>query len=326
MRLREVGEFSLIERITRAAARGGAAQASPAVVVGTGDDAAVLRLPRGHDVVVSTDALVEGVHFRWLTQNPRTVGQRALLVALSDLAAMGVRPLGCTLALAAPSSLELSQALGLARGVGAVAARARCPLVGGNLTRARVTSLTVTVLGSAPPGRFLSRSTARAGDGIFVTGELGVAAVALARSERTGRRLRHLPPLRLGAGLVLARLPGRGACIDLSDGLLADLGHLLHASGAGAEVWVGAIPLRPGFAQACGRLRLAPLRTALAAGEDYELLFTLRPGGLGPRALSRRLGVRVTQIGRITRRAGLHLAGGPKGFSVGASALGFEHF
>ncbi|HKE12472.1 MAG TPA: thiamine-phosphate kinase, partial [Myxococcota bacterium] len=115
-------------------------------------------------------------------------------------------------------------------------------------------------------------------------------------------------------------------CIDLSDGLLADLRHLLQASRAGAELWVRSIPLRPGFAQACERLRLAPLRTALSAGEDYELLFTLRPGGFGPRALSRRLGVQVTQIGRVTRGAGLRLAGGPKGFSVGASALGFEHF
>jgi thiamine-monophosphate kinase len=325
VRLREVGEFGLIERITRAA-RAGAARARGAVVVGTGDDAAVLRLPRGHDVLISTDALVEGVHFRWHTQSPRTVGQRALLVALSDLAAMGVRPLGCTLALAAPPSLELSRALGIARGLGAVAARAGCPLVGGNLTRARVTSLTVTVLGSAPRARFLSRSAARPGDGIFVTGELGVAALALARSEHQARRLSHLPPLRLRAGLALSRLPGRGACIDLSDGLLADLGHLLRASGVGAEVGVASIPLRPGFAQACRQLRLEPLRTALAAGEDYELLFTLRPGGPGAAALSRRLGVRVTQIGRITGRAGLRLTGGPKGFRVAASGLGFEHF
>ncbi|HME72402.1 MAG TPA: thiamine-phosphate kinase [Myxococcota bacterium] len=317
----------MIERIARAVARGGGARSAwRSVVLGTGDDAAVLRPPRGHDILVSTDALVEGVHFRWRTQSPRIVGQRALLVALSDLSAMGVRPLGCTVALAAPPSLELSRVLGIARGLGAVAVRAGCPLVGGNVTRARVTSLTVTVLGSTPANRFLSRSAARPGDGIFVTGALGAAGLALAGAERRGRRLSHLPPLRLRAGLVLAGLATRGACIDLSDGLLADLGHLLRASGVGAEIRVGLIPTPPGFPDACERLGLAPLRTALTAGEDYELLFTLRPGGLNPRALARRLGVPVTQIGRITRRPGLRLTGGPKPLSARASAPGFEHF
>jgi thiamine-monophosphate kinase len=327
VRLRDVGEFGLIERIADAVARvGGVRTARRSVVLGTGDDAAVLRPPRGHDVLVSTDALVEGVHFRWRTQSPRIVGQRALLVALSDLSAMGVRPLGCTVALAAPASLELSRVLGIARGLGEVAVRAGCPLVGGNVTRARVTSLTVTVLGSALPGRFLSRSAARPGDGIFVTGRLGAAGLALAQSERRGRRLSHLPPLRLRAGFVLAGLATRGACIDLSDGLLADLGHLLRASGVGAELGVASIPTPAGFSRACQRVGLAPWRTALTAGEDYELLFTLRPGGPNPAALRRRLGITVTQIGRITRRPGLRLAGGPKALSARASSQGFEHF
>jgi thiamine-monophosphate kinase len=327
VRLRDVGEFGLIERIAGAIARSGGSQtAMRQVVVGTGDDAAVLRPPRGHHVLISTDALVEGVHFRWRTQSPRIVGERALLVALSDLSAMGARPLACTVALAAPPSLELSRALGMARGLGAVARRAECPLVGGNVTRAPVTSLTVTVLGSAPRGRFLSRSAARPGDGLFVTGELGAAGLALGRSERRGKRLSRLPPLRLQAGLGLAGLPSRGACIDISDGLLADLGHLLQASGVGAELAVASVPTPTGFFGACRRLGLDPVRTALTAGEDYELLFTLRPGGPSPRALGRRLGVTVTQIGRITRRPGLRLQGDAKRHAVGASAKGFEHF
>jgi len=327
VQLRDVGEFGLIERIARAVARsGGSPRAGRSVVLGSGDDAAVLRPPPGHEVLVSTDALVEGVHFRWRTQSPRTLGQRALLVALSDLSAMGARPLGYTLALAAPASLDLSRVLGIARGLGAVAARAGCPLVGGNLTRARVTSLTLTVLGSAPAGRFLSRSAARPGDGLFVTGTLGAAGLALARAERGRGKLSRLPPLRLRAGLGLAGLATRGACIDLSDGLLGDLGHLLQASGVGAELGVGLIPMPAGFRGACRRLGLDPLRTALTAGEDYELLFTLRPGGPRPRALARRLGVPVTQIGRISRRPGLRLAGGPKGLAARASAEGFEHF
>ncbi|HYB12550.1 MAG TPA: thiamine-phosphate kinase [Myxococcota bacterium] len=327
MQLREVGEFGLIDRIARAYARSGESRrARRRVVLGSGDDAAVLRPPPGHDVLISTDALVEGVHFRWRTQRPRVVGQRALLVALSDLSAMGVRPLGSTVALAAPASLALARVLEMARGLGAVAARAGCPIVGGNVTRARVTSLTLTVLGSAPADRFLSRSAARPGDGIFVTGALGAAGLALARSERGGRALSHLPPLRLRAGFVLAGLASRGACIDLSDGLLADLGHLLRASGVGAELEVGRIPMPAGFSGACRRVGLDPLRTALTAGEDYELLFTLRPGGPGARALARRLGVPVTQIGRITRRPGLRLPDGPAALLARASARGFEHF
>jgi thiamine-monophosphate kinase len=327
VQLRELGEFALIERIVRAAARGATGRsARRSVVLGPGDDAAVLQPPRGHVIVLSTDALVEGVHFRWRTQRPSTAGQRALLVALSDLSAMGVRPLGCTLALAAPPSLELSRVLGLARGLGAVAARAGCPLVGGNVTRARVTSLTVTVLGSAPDKRFLSRSAARPGDGIFVTGELGTAGLALVRAERWGGPLSHLPPLRLQAGYVLAGLAGRGACIDLSDGLLADLGHLLRASGVGAELWGGQLPLPVGFPGACRRFGLEPLRTALTAGEDYELLFTLRRGAPGAHWLGRRMGIPVTQIGRITRRRGLRLTGVPGDLLAGASPRGFEHF
>jgi thiamine-monophosphate kinase len=327
VRLRDVGEFGLIERIADTVARAaGAGRVRRSVVLGIGDDAAVLRPRRGHQVLVSTDALVEGVHFRWRTQTPRVVGKRALLVALSDLSAMGVRPLGCTVALAAPPSLELSRVLGIARGLGEVASRAGCPLVGGNVTRARVTSLTITVLGSAPPDRFLSRSGARPGDGLFVTGVLGAAGLALARSEREERRLSHLPPLRLRAGLALARLATRGACIDLSDGFVADLAHLLEASGVGAEVGVASIPTPRGFSGACRRLGLAPLRTALTAGEDYELLFTLRPGGPNPAVLCRRLGAPVTQIGRVTRRPGLRLYGAPKALLRGASSRGFEHF
>jgi thiamine-monophosphate kinase len=189
--------------------------------------------------------------------------------------------------------------------------------VGGNLTRARETSLTVTVLGRVRRGRALRRSGARPGDRILVTGSFGGAGLALARSERAGAPLRRVPVPRLAAGRALASLPGVGGCIDVSDGLAADLRHLLAASGVGARVEASRVPRPAGFARACAALGLDPERTALHSGEDYELVFTVRPGAPGPAALSRRLGVAVTEIGVVAPRR--H---GVKGLPPG----GWRHF
>jgi thiamine-monophosphate kinase len=304
MRLRDVGEFGLIERFARIA-RGGP---RGGVVLGVGDDAAVLRARPGEDLVVTTDALVEGVHFRFATQGARTIGARALAVNLSDLAAMGARPLGALLAFAAPRELPVRSALDLVRGLVALGRRHACPLVGGNVARAKETSLTVTALGAVARGRALRRSAARPGDRILVTGSLGGAALALARAERGGARIRAVPEPRLRAGRILARTPGVGACIDLSDGLLADLGHVLEASGAGAEVDVASLPATRGFGAACRRLGLDAEELLLVGGEDYELLFTVRPGFPRASRLARRLGLAVTEIGVVTRR-GLRLRG-----------------
>ena len=302
MRLRDVGEFALIERIARAARLRAGARSG--VVLGIGDDAAVLRLGRGEDLAVSTDALVEGVHFRWSGESPDRIGRRAMAAALSDLAAMGARPLGVTVALAAPGDLALARFDGLTRGLLAAARRFAAPLVGGNLARARKTSLTLTALGALPRGRMLRRAAARQGDAIFVTGTLGAAALAVA-AQRRGRRRTQVPEPRLAAGRALAGLAGIGACIDVSDGLLADLGHVLAASGVGASLDVHRLPRPRGFAAACRRLSLDPLRLALAGGEDYELLFTVRRGGPARSVLRRCLGVPITEIGRITRGRGV---------------------
>lgn len=327
MRLRDLGEFGLIARIALAATRAGVA-GSRDIVLGIGDDAAILRPRAGEDVAVTTDALVEGAHFRFATQDARTLGRRALLVSLSDLSAMGARPLGCTIALAAPPSLPARRALGILRGAIEVARAAACPLIGGNLARARETSITVTALGAVRRGRALRRDAARAGDRLLVTGTLGGAALAVARARR-GARVRALPQLRLGAGRALAALPGRGACIDVSDGLLADLGHVLDASGVGARLDLAALPVPRGFPSACARQRRSPLALALTGGEDYELLFTLRGGPPVPR-LARRLGVRVTEIGRIEARPGVRLVGHLPGVArlraqLGG-AVGWRHF
>lgn len=304
MRLGDLGEFGLIERIAWLA-RGVQGRD---VVLGIGDDAAIVRPRRGEDLVATTDALVEDVHFRFATQSPRTVGARALAVNLSDLAAMGARPLGALLALAAPAELPLRSALDLVRGLVALGRRTACPLVGGNVSLARETSLAVTALGAVPRGRALLRSAARPGDRILVTGTLGGAALALARAERGRVRIRAVPEPRLHAGRILARTRGVGACIDVSDGLLADLGHVLEASGVGAAIDARSLPAPPGFEAACARARLDPRELQLMGGEDYELLFTLRPGGPSTAVLARRLGVASSEIGVITRR-GLRLSG-----------------
>jgi thiamine-monophosphate kinase len=313
--LRDLGEHGLIERIARRVAR---LPAHPQVVLGIGDDAAVLRPRSGEDLVVSTDAFVEGVHFGWRGQSPRQIGRRALVANLSDLAAMGARPLGFTLALSAPPSLPLAHLDGLLAGLLAEATAHGCPLVGGNLARARDTQLSIGVLGAVRRGAALRRDALRAGDRLFVTGTLGASALALARWREAGTPLRRVPIPRLAAGRALARRRGRGGCIDVSDGLVGDLGHMLKASGVGAEIDPERVPVPRGFRASCRKLGLDPAALSLAGGEDYELLFSVRPGAAaGSAGLSRALGVAVTEIGRVTRRRGL------TGLPVGS---GFQHF
>ncbi len=303
-RLCDVGEFGLIGRIERLIEASG----QPRVVLGPGDDAALVRPLPGHDLVVTTDSLVEDVHFRWRTQSPQLLGRRALVASLSDLAAMGATPLGCVVAFCAPASLELARALGIVRGILREAALHACPLVGGNVAKGRETSISITVFGTAKRGRALRRHAVRAGDSIFVTGSLGGSALAVARAEREGRSIRTVPVPRLEAGRALAKLRGVGGCIDVSDGLVSDLEHLLEGSALGATVEVGRIPRPRGLSATAARLGLDPDAFVLAGGEDYELLFTLRARAVTRAAAGRltdRLGVRVTEIGRITRTPGL---------------------
>jgi thiamine-monophosphate kinase len=308
-RLRDVGEFGLIGLIQ------GWIGADPSrrVVLGPGDDAAVLRMPAGRELVVSTDSAVEGVHFRFRTQAARTIGRRAMVANLSDLAAMGAAPLACVAALCAPPELELRLAKGLVQGILDEASAHACPLVGGNLASARETQLTLAVVGTVERGRALRRHRVRAGDGIFVTGSLGGAALAVRRAERSGTRIRTLPVPRLAAGRALGRMRGVGGCIDVSDGLAGDLAHLLEGSGLGAEIDAARVPTPPGFRAACARLGLDPRELCLAGGEDYELLFTLRPRA-PRRNLARRLGVPVSELGRITREPGIRGLGEARGW------------
>jgi len=313
MELRDLGEFGLIERIERAARRAG----TPSWVrVGIGDDAAVLRPRAGEDVVLSTDAMVEDVHFRFATQSARSIGRRALVANLSDLAAMGARPLGFTLALAAPPTLPVRQVDGIVAGLLDESVTHGCPLVGGNVSAAREVSMTLAVLGAAERGRVLTRSGSRKGDRLFVTGRLGASALELARAESGRGRIRRRPTPRLRAGRALARIPSVSACIDLSDGLAADARHLLAPRGLAARIDVAAVPRPPSFRAACARLDLDWERTLLAGGEDYELLFSVSGTGLSAKQLTRRLGVAVSEVGTVVSA----------GAADEAEAGGWRHF
>ena len=260
---------------------------------GIGDDAAVLDIPAGERLVVSTDASVENVHFRRAWMTAQEIGGRATAAALSDLAAMGATPRGLLLALGVPQSWrhDLEQ---LARGVGAAAASAGCPIVGGNISAAGELSLTLTVLGSAVHP--LTRAGAREGDIIFVTGILGASGAALrallaGETPSAVHRTRFVAPVpRLREARWLAE-HGVRAAIDISDGLVADAAHLARASGVSLSIDERAVPCVSGVGES----------EALVSGEEYELLVAVPPtAGLRAGEFLVEFGLELTEIGVVT--------------------------
>lgn len=240
------------------------------VRLGVGDDAALVLLPPGCELAISTDTMVEAVHFP--TGAPaHAIGYRALATNLSDLAAMGAEPAWATLALTLPAS-DAAWLEAFSAGFFELADEFDVALIGGDVTRGPLT-VTVTVHGAVPAGAALRRSGAAPGERIFVTGELGAAAVGLAAYPDGPSRGRYLYPRpRIAEGGALRRRAS--AAIDVSDGLLADLGHILDASGVGATVTLDAIP----FAAELERFDAdAARRMALTGGDDYELCFTVEP-------------------------------------------------
>ena len=297
-------EFDIIRRwFTPARTRGG-------VRTGVGDDGAVLAPPPARELVVVTDTLVEGVHFL-PGADPADLGHRLLAVNLSDLAAMGAEPAWFTLNLTVPDA-EAVWFEGFAAGLGALAERWDMALVGGDTCRGPCV-LSLTAAGTVPPGQALLRGGGRAGDAVYVTGTLGDAAAGLAclRGDRGGDACEALvqrflrPEPRVAAGLALRGLAS--ACIDVSDGLAADLGHLLAASGCGAVVEVEAVPVSPELErhEPDPERRLA---LALGGGDDYELCFCVPPRAEdGLAAAAEAAGVGFTRIGELVREPGLVL-------------------
>ena len=297
------------------------------VAVGIGDDAAVLDLPPGCQLVVSTDMLVAGVHFLPGTE-AQAVGYKALAVNLSDLAAMGADPAWFTLNLSLPAADEV-WLRGFCEGLFGLAGRYGLQLVGGDTTRGPLT-VGIQIAGYVPSGQALLRSGARPGDGVYVTGQLGDAALGLmclqgqlqlADSDRV-RVIQRLerPVPRVREGQTLRGLAS--ACIDVSDGLAADLGHVLDASGAGACVELAALPLSPVYQGVHGRTGWDP---AVAGGDDYELCFTVPPRH-EPAVVERmRPFGGVRRIGVVESAPGLRLRD-PSGAEYRPQADGFDHF
>ena len=336
----EIGEHALISRIT-------ARLATPSwVLVGPGDDAAVIRPERGALDVLTTDAQVEGIHFDRRFVPPDAIGHRALAVNISDLAAMGAAPRAALLSLVLPDQLEVAVVDAVVDGLLALAGRHRVAVIGGNITRSpRLGSgqdpgplmIDVTAIGSVKPRRILRRSGARPGDEVFVTGTIGGAAVGLksliddvgaglkTRPYTTLEQKYLRPEPRVRAGLLLGRNRAASACIDLSDGLADGLRQIAGASGVGITVEEAAIPLADGIAEFYRSRSTDAWCAALAGGDDYELLFTARPAWRGRlTAVRRQAGdLPITKIGVVTRDTRLIVRTG-----AGDRDLpeGFEHF
>lgn len=314
-----LAEKALIRRIRWRAGR------APGVI-GIGDDCASVQIPAGHEALVTTDFSLEDVHFVRKLQPAASIGHRCLLRGLSDIAAMGGKPLAVFLSLALPGTLPQAWADEFLEGLLKHAKDSRVTLAGGDTAKSPGKILAdIVVLGSVPKGKAILRSGARPGDRIYVTGTLGGAAVTL-RMLLKGQK-RNIPPRdldkylypnpRLEVGRILREKRLASAMIDMSDGLSTDLSHICEESGVGAAIDTEAIP----------RARLGKLRepvdldSALHGGEDYELLFT---GSASTRMPTRIANVPVTEIGHTIRGQGITLTGHDK--SKKLEPQGWEHF
>jgi thiamine-monophosphate kinase len=308
-------EFALIRRYFAALTPAGAG-----VVLGIGDDAALLQATAGSELVVTSDTLVAGRHFPE-DSSAFDVGWKSLAVNLSDLAAMGAQPRWFLLALTLPEADETWLA-GFADGLASLARRHDAVLVGGDTTRGAL-SITITALGEVPKGTAMRRSGAQPGDAICVTGTLGDAALALQQGASADPALRARlgrPEPRIAAGLALRDLAH--AALDLSDGLLGDLQHILDASGVGAVVEAQALPDSPQLLAAVPELQ-ARTELQLTGGDDYELCVCLPEKAVD--AARARLDVALTRVGTIVNKPGLRVVDG-EGLTITTSATAYRHF
>jgi thiamine-monophosphate kinase len=331
--LRDLGEFGLIDLLRR---RYGGAPLPGELAVG--DDAAVVRVPRGR-AVLSTDMLLEGTHFSLDYFLPEEAGWRALSANLSDLAAMGASPVCYLAALAAPGDTPVATVDRIFRGMARAADPSGMRLMGGDTCRGDRLVLCLTVVGALVRGRPVSRAGARPGDALYVTGAPGWSHLGLrllqggrppgATGWRREAMRRHLrPEARWREGMAAARSGAVSAMIDLSDGVLQDLAHLLERDRLGAVLHEEAFPLTPSFRRAAGSLGIDPLAAFLAGGEDYELLMAVRPGRRGGfvRA-SRAFPAAATPIGEVTAEPGIRVRRTDGSFLEGAALpTGFAHF
>jgi thiamine-monophosphate kinase len=320
-RLGDIGEFGFLSRILPRLSPG------PDTVVGPGQDCAAIRAAR-RPLLLTVDALVEGVHFKpgWLSA--RQIGRKSFLVNASDIAAMGGRPRVCLVSLGVPPSFPARDLFALQAGIVAAARAAKTTVVGGNLTRSAQLWVSVTLVAEAPK-RIVTRQAARRGDRIYVTGTLGDAALGVRRlrAGRLGRASRAIarfrePLPRLRAGRLLVESGIASAMIDVSDGLVQDLGHICAESRVGARIDAHRVPLSKTYRAVLG----AGDRLALHGGEDYELLCTVAERNVAQ--LERRrsqLGCPITCIGEITAGRGVRVVDA-RGELLTLRSKGHDHF
>lgn len=319
------GEFELIARHFTGLNGSSTGENPLQLELGVGDDCALLQLPNKTRLAVSTDTLIEGVHFPQGAK-PEEVATRALHVSVSDLAAMGAKPLGFTLAISLPS-IDEAWLGAFSQGLGAAARHFAIPLVGGDTTAGPL-AMTLTVMGSVPRRFALRRDSARTGDQIYVDGALGDGAAALNLMQRQRldesdflRRRFYAPEVNLALGQAL--LGKASAAIDVSDGLLADLGHVLTASGVGAEINVDALPLSPATLQVAGSAPELARGWALNGGDDYRLCVTMPAEHLHDLTLQ---GFSLTPIGKVVEDPGVQLFDRAGLAFTPPQASGYQHF
>lgn len=326
-------ERSLLERI-----RARVPHTHHDLLLGIGDDAAILRRARNDADVITTDMLVEGVHFRREWSSPRDIGAKAVAVNLSDLSAMGAAPRLVLLSLGLPADLPLADFDEIIEGVAEAARESGAGVAGGNLTRSPGPLIVdVTAIGGVHPRKALRRDGARPGDDLYVTGTIGAGAAGLAWLQRHGpadpssaawsavrRACRPAPPLR--AGVALSRARASRCAIDLSDGLADGIRRLSEASGCGITVDAAALPIDQPARAVFEALGIDPLLASLAGGDDYELLFTVSPRNRGRfRAALRVMRTTAVRIGTVTKGPGL-LVEGAGGAPIDLRSMGFDHF
>lgn len=302
-------------------------------MTGIGDDAAVTAPSAGMQLLSSTDMLLEDVHFRRAWHDPCRLGRKSLAVSISDIAAMGGIPRWSLLSLAIPSGLPLCFVDEFMRGFLAMASENRVVLIGGDtcLSRSGLT-ISVTVMGEQYPDRIVRRSGALQGDDIWVTGTLGDAALGL-KSLESGETVsdellsRLLDPNpRVSAALALAEAGAATAMIDVSDGILADYGHIAEQSGVGGRIRLADLPLSAGFRSHTASLPAIPYQLALSGGEDYELCFTADHSNREKIVdCMKKCGIAATRIGIVSSSPGVTVVN-PDGTPYNVQTKGFNHF
>jgi thiamine-monophosphate kinase len=327
MKLSRLGEFALIEGIRRSTRSG------PGVLLGIGDDAAWVESRRG-SILITSDLLIQDVHFRLEWTSLFALGHKVLAVNLSDIAAMGGKPAYLILALGIPADFSTRQIAEFYRGIKALCSKTGVALIGGDTNVAASLIISACVVGHAvyPP---VSRSGAEAGNDIYITGTIGDSSLGLqllqtrrALSNRGFTKyllLRHRQPTaRIAVGQTLARNRLATAMIDVSDGLLQDLGHICDASGIGAEIWLDNLPLSPAYRALAGK---DWAEHALSGGEDYELLFCARRRDENRlKMLSKRANIPITRIGRCIAGAEKVTVINASGKPIAIPTKGYDHF